>query len=59
MGAGVGVVDFLAVGEDAAFAGGEGPNEGDVMFFAAAFGAGSAGGECVLVCEAESPFVVG
>ena len=59
LGATVGVVDFLAVGEDEAFAGCEGPYEGDVVFFAAACGSCFSGCEGVLVCESESPVVMG
>lgn len=51
----VGIMDLLPIRQDEALAAGDAPDEGDVVFFAAAGRAGFAGDEGVGVGEAEAP----
>lgn len=58
LGATIGVVDFLSVSKDEAFAGREGPDECDVVFFAAACRSCFSCSEWILISESESPIVI-
>ena len=53
--AGIGVMHLLPVGQYQPFAGGDAPDQRDVVLFAAAGRAGFAGGESVGVGKAETP----